>query len=82
MMNALLKHETTGSGNDIGQQLAADFLYMILEHQFAFFQALHLQEINRLAAFKQPVDRVIKITMLELQLGKFFTQLLFVVHIT
>ena len=57
--------------DNIRQQLTFQFLDHVLEKQLALFEALQLQEIDRLMA-EQPVDDLIEIEVLALHFDKFF----------
>ena len=56
--------------DNIRQQLTFQFLDHVLEKQLALFEALQLQEIDRLMA-EQPVDDLIEIEVLARRQGDF-----------
>ena len=55
-------------GRDIGRQLPLEQCDLILDHQLAFFQPLQLQLIDD-RRLGEPEDHVVKVAMLELELG-------------
>lgn len=55
-------------GGDVRRQLPLEQCDLILDHQLAFFQPLQLQLIDD-RRLREPEDHVVKIAMLELELG-------------
>src|SRR3954469_16274923 len=55
--------------DDVRQQLAFDFRNLVLQHQLAFLQPLHLQLVEG-AALDEPRDHVVEVAMLGLERGE------------
>src|SRR5262245_1753263 len=59
------------SGVQIRNELAFEARDLVLQHQFAFFQALHLQLV-RIHVERQAHDHLIEIPMLDTQVAQLF----------
>ena len=60
-------------GDDIGQQPAFDLRDLILQHEFALLQPLHLQLVEGLR-LDQPCDDVVEVAVLGLEVGQLVLQ--------